>query len=100
MIDFAHLCLSSQPSETAFHVNDVERPASTSTRLAEYIIRRDDSIFLVLLDEAFLRPLGAGNVEGTELPSWAPDWRLDVGIDGHNPGHELNQLIGLKSDSD
>jgi hypothetical protein len=79
---------SSQPSESAFHVEWEESTVSTFIRLAEYIIRRDGSVFLLLLNEAFPRPLGAGVVEGVQLPSWVPDWRFDVGIAPRPKGKE------------
>lgn len=61
---------SSQPTESAFHIEYEKSTAPTFTRLAEYIIRQDGSVFLLLLNEAFPRPLGAGVVEGVQLPSW------------------------------
>lgn len=71
---------SSEPSMSAFYVVYEEPTVSTFTRLAEYIIRRDGSTFLLLLNDAFPRPVGAGSIGEAELPSWVPDWRFDVGI--------------------
>lgn len=83
---------SFQPSESAFDVEYKESTVSTFTRLAEYIIRRDGSIFLLLLNDAFPRPFGAGVVEGLQLPSWVPDWRFDLGIAPRPKGKE-NELL-------
>ena len=83
---------SAKPSETSFHIDYDEPAASTFTRLAEYIIRRDGSIFLVLLNDAFPRPIGAGNVEGKDLPSWVPDWRFDLGV-APRPKGDDNDLL-------
>lgn len=84
--------LSNESRTPPFSIDYDETPVSTFTRLAEYIIRRDGSIFLLLLNDAFPRPIGAGKVEGDDLPSWVPDWRFDLGIPPRPKG-DSNELL-------
>lgn len=62
-----------------FQISYEEHPAVTFTRLAKYIVQRDRAVNILLLDAAFPRPQGAGEVEGQTLPSWVPDWRFAIG---------------------
>lgn len=67
-----------------FVISYIEPPVETFTRLAKYIICRDRCLHLLFLNKAFPRPEHAGEVDGTRLPSWVPDWRYAIGsVDKH-----------------
>lgn len=64
----------------AFQIDYKEPAVNTFKRLAEHIIVRDNSLFILFLSDAFPRRDGSGVVDGQVLPSWVPDWRDPIGL--------------------
>lgn len=84
-------------SRGCFHIDYDESVVCNFTRLAEYVVNRDGSVLLLLLNDAFPRPPGAVIVDSQNLPSWVPDWRFDLGIVPRPKSDENNRLRGSKA---